>query len=56
MGRSKYDLAPVGSVYGKWKVQWVHKRINTMKNDMTEIEFINWCVKVAEIHGGSCGV
>jgi len=33
-------------------VQWVHKRINTMKNDMNEQEFISWCTKVS----GSCGV
>lgn len=42
--------------YIKGNIQWVHKRINTMKNDMSETEFINWCVKVAETHGGSCGV
>ena len=37
--------------YVKGNIQWVHKRINTMKNDMTEDEFINWCVKVAEQRG-----
>jgi len=29
-------------------IQWVHKRINTMKNDMTEVEFINFCKLVVK--------
>lgn len=41
--------------YIKGNIQWVHKRINTMKNDMTEIEFVNWCNLVVQ-HGGSFGV
>ena len=39
--------------YHVGNIQWVHKRINTMKNDMSEKEFISWCKKVV---GGSCGV
>ena len=44
----------IGYVVGN--VQWVHKRINTMKNDMSEHEFIVWCQRVVNSHGGSCGV
>lgn len=29
--------------YMKDNIQWVHKRINTMKSDMTESEFLNFC-------------
>lgn len=38
-------------------IQWVHKRVNTMKNDMSEDEFLLWChTIVKECNGGSCGV
>ncbi len=30
-------------------VQWVHKRINIMKNSMSNSEFIGWCKLVVEI-------
>ncbi len=33
--------------YTKGNVQWVHKKINTMKMHMTDIEFVNLCKKVA---------
>jgi len=39
--------------YHLGNIQWVHKRINSMKNDMSEKEFLSWCTKVV---GGSCGV
>lgn len=47
--------------YVKGNIQFVHKRINSMKNDMSEEVFIEWCRKVfsmacTNIHGGSCGV
>lgn len=32
--------------YVKGNVQWVHKIINVMKNDMTAEEFHEWCQKV----------
>lgn len=35
-------------------IQWVHKRINSMKGEMTEEEFKEWCRLVS--NGGSCGV
>jgi len=39
-------------------IQWVHKRINTMKNDMSEAEFLEWCEQICNYtgKGGSCGV
>ncbi len=33
--------------YIKGNVQWVHKRINIMKGTLSDIEFINWCKKIA---------
>lgn len=41
--------------YIKGNIQWVHKRINTMKNDMIEEEFIEWCRLVSIKKGGVCG-
>ena len=29
--------------YLEGNVQWIHKKINTMKMNMTDEEFINWC-------------
>ncbi len=29
--------------YIEGNVQWVHKKVNIMKQAMTDIEFINWC-------------
>lgn len=29
--------------YTKDNIQWVHKRVNIMKMDMTDKEFIHWC-------------
>lgn len=34
--------------YEKDNVQWVHKRINIMKGNMSEEEFIEWCKLVSE--------
>lgn len=42
--------------YIKGNIQWVHKKINTMKSDMIESDFIAWCRQVAYYYGGSCGV
>lgn len=36
--------------YTKENIQWVHKKINQMKWDTTEQEFIHWCKKVANYH------
>jgi hypothetical protein len=32
--------------YTKDNIQWVHKRLNWMKGNINEDEFINWCEKV----------
>lgn len=34
--------------YIEGNVQWVHKKVNLMKNDLSQKEFIDWCKKVAE--------
>ena len=33
--------------YIQGNVQWVHKRINSMKSNLTDGDFIEWCKKVA---------
>lgn len=32
--------------YTKNNVQWIHKKLNTMKMNMTEKELFNWCRKI----------
>jgi hypothetical protein len=34
--------------YVEGNVRWVHTRINLMRLDMTDAEFIRWCKLVAE--------
>ena len=36
--------------YIKGNVQWVHKHINIMKNNLSEIDFVNYCKLVIEKH------
>ena len=31
-------------------IQWVHKKVNIMKNIFDESEFIQWCEKIAKLH------
>ena len=37
--------------YTKENVQWVHKRINFLKNNFTEKELLYWAKKIVEKHG-----
>ena len=32
--------------YIEGNVQWVHKRVNAMKSDMSTKEFLEWCTLV----------
>lgn len=44
--------------YHKDNIQWVHKRVNTMKNNMTDEELVIWCrriVHIAKKKGGTNG-
>ncbi len=34
--------------YKEGNVQWVHKKINRMKGELTDREFIHWCREVAK--------
>lgn len=36
--------------YIKGNVQWVHKKINIMKQSMDDPEFIQWCIDVTNYH------
>jgi phage FluMu protein Com len=42
--------------YIKGNIQWVHKKLNMMKSNMTDQDFFNWCKLVVDYKGGSCGV
>lgn len=37
--------------YIKGNVQWVHKRVNIMKNNLSDMEFIEWCELVVSNKG-----
>jgi hypothetical protein len=37
--------------YIEGNVQWVHKDINVMKQDMSDEEFIEWCKKIVKFRG-----
>lgn len=34
--------------YIEGNVQWVHKKVNRLKNNMNEKEFLNWCFLIAK--------
>lgn len=42
--------------YISGNIQWVHKKVNKLKMDFEEEDFLNWCTKIAIYRGGSCGV
>lgn len=42
--------------YIKGNVQWVHKKVNTMKSDMTEEQFLLLCVIIAKHSGSDLGL
>ena len=42
------DRIDSGVGYVKGNVQWVHKTINKMKNDLPEADFVNFCRLVAQ--------
>jgi hypothetical protein len=37
--------------YIEGNLQWVHKDVNIMKMDLSQVEFIDYCVKVALYSG-----
>jgi len=37
--------------YTEENIQWVHKRVNLLKNDFTEEELLYWAKKIVEKHG-----
>jgi hypothetical protein len=40
--------------YIEGNVQWVHKDINGMKNNLSDCQFIAWCKKIAEFSKEKC--
>jgi hypothetical protein len=42
-GNASLDRIDSNKGYIKGNVQWIHKRINTMKMNMTDKELIDWC-------------
>jgi hypothetical protein len=48
---SKYSTASLdridsNGIYEVSNVQWIHKKLNTMKMNMPEVEFFEWCKKI----------
>jgi hypothetical protein len=48
---SKYSTASLdrinsNGIYEASNVQWIHKKLNTMKMNMDESEFFDWCKKI----------
>lgn len=48
IGTASLDRIDSSKGYIKGNVQWVHKKVNIMKQDMTDEEFINWCKTIAD--------
>ena len=46
-GTASLDRIDSSKGYIQGNIQWVHKRINQMKWDSEENDFINWCKLVA---------
>ena len=51
---STASIDRINSDYGyhDWNIQWVHKRVNSMKNDMTEDEFIDLVYQINDYMKG----
>lgn len=47
-GTASLDRIDSSKGYVKGNIQWVHKIVNLMKQDMTDKEFINWCKIIAQ--------
>lgn len=47
-GTASLDRIDSSLGYTEENVQWVHKRINIMKGDMSDSEFIDWCKIVVD--------
>lgn len=47
-GTASLDRINSSLDYVKGNVQWVHKRLNIMKQDTSDEEFIEWCRKVVQ--------
>lgn len=53
-GESTASLDRIDSSKGyvEDNVQWVHKRVNVMKNNMSDQEFIEWCRRIVDVQLG----
>lgn len=49
-GTASLDRIDSGKGYVPGNVQWVHKRVNIMKNVVEQEEFLKWCSRIAQIH------
>lgn len=47
-GNASLDRIDSSKGYIEGNIQWVHKKVNTMKMNMSEPEFINWCKLITE--------
>jgi len=49
-GNASLDRIDSSKEYTKDNIQWVHKTINYIKRDLSDIEFIEWCRKVNDFN------
>lgn len=51
-GTASFDRKDSLKGYELDNVQWVHKDVNLIKNNFTDLEIIDWAKKIAKHHGG----
>lgn len=47
-GTASLDRIDSDKAYEIDNVQWVHKVVNSMKQDLKEVEFVNWCKLIVD--------
>ena len=52
-GTASLDRIDSTKGYVKGNVQWVHKDVNYMKQDMTDDEFVKWCERITNFKRAS---
>ena len=52
-GNASLDRIDSTKGYVVGNVQWVHKLVNVMKQDMTDAEFIGWCNQITNFKRAS---
>lgn len=48
MKKIRKDVFQVSVQYSDWNLQWIHKDLQRMKNNMNEHVFVDWCRRIAK--------